>query len=238
MSKADPDDLKDLDLLVLPELAFSGTSLTERDSMAGHELDAAFVANVYTSRADSLAGYDFKSLRQIAPFLEPSGSGISSLWARTTALRYNTTVVVGYPEKVDVTPTWPTSPEYYNSAIVVNQDGQTIGNYRKSFLYRTDETWALEGRDGFFQGEIPGLGQTVMGICKFLIFQICHETTGQDANTLDTRYGSEVSFTRKGTCRFVSRLLTLSTVPTDLKHRGTPLNLPFIFSMSEQISSF
>lgn len=35
LSKADPDDLEDLDLLVLPELAFSGTSLTERDSMAG-----------------------------------------------------------------------------------------------------------------------------------------------------------------------------------------------------------
>ncbi|KAG6356976.1 hypothetical protein INS49_014852 [Diaporthe citri] len=136
LSKADPNDLEDLDLLVLPELAFSG--------------------------------YDFKSLRQIAPFLEPSGSGISSLWARTTALRYNTTVVVGYPEKVDVTLSWPTSPEYYNSAIIVDQDGHTIGNYRKSSLYRTDETWALEGRDGFFQGEIPGLGQTAMGICMDL----------------------------------------------------------------------
>lgn len=123
--------------------------------------------NTFSCGTDILAGYDFKSLREIAPFLEPSGSGISSLWARTTALRYNTTVVVGYPEKVDVTPRWPTSPEYYNSALVVDQDGQTIGNYRKSFLYRTDETWALEGRDGFFGGEIPGLGQTVMGIGEF-----------------------------------------------------------------------
>lgn len=130
--------------------------------------------NIYTSVADFLAGYDFKSLREIAPFLEPSGSGISSLWARTTALRYNTTVVVGYPEKVDVTPSWPTSPKYYNSAIVVDQDGQTIGNYRKSFLYRTDETWALEGRDGFFHGEIRGLGQTAMGICEFWNFPTHH----------------------------------------------------------------
>lgn len=76
-------------------------------------------------------------------------------------------MVVGYPEKVDVSPRWPTSPEYYNSSIVVDGDGQTIANYRKSFLYAIDETWALEGKDGFFQGDLPGLGRTAMGICEF-----------------------------------------------------------------------
>ncbi|KAK1504181.1 N-terminal amidase [Colletotrichum tamarilloi] len=133
LSKADTDDL---DLLVLPELAFSG--------------------------------YNFKSLQHISPFLEPSGSGITSLWARTTALKYNCNVVVGYPEKVDVTNQWPTGPEYYNSAIVVNGDGETIANYRKSFLYYTDETWALEGNRGFYEGWIPGLGNTSIGICMDL----------------------------------------------------------------------
>ncbi|KAK1833260.1 carbon-nitrogen hydrolase, partial [Podospora conica] len=133
LSRANVEDLLGLDLLVLPELAFSG--------------------------------YNFNSLRSIAPFLEPSGSGISSLWARTTALRHDCVVVVGYPEKVDVTPKWPASPEYYNSALVVNSDGETIANYRKSFLYHTDETWALEGRDGFFHDEIPGIGSVSMGIC-------------------------------------------------------------------------
>ncbi|KAK1718824.1 carbon-nitrogen hydrolase [Colletotrichum acutatum] len=132
LSKANPDDL---DLLVLPELAFSG--------------------------------YNFKSLQHISPFLEHSGSGITSLWARTTALKYNCNVVVGYPEKVDVSDNWPTSPEYYNSAIVVNGDGETIANYRKTFLYYTDETWALEGQ-GFFDGFIPGLGNASMGICMDL----------------------------------------------------------------------
>ncbi|OLN84910.1 Protein N-terminal amidase [Colletotrichum chlorophyti] len=113
LNKANTDDL---DLLVLPELAFSG--------------------------------YNFKSLQHISPYLEPSGSGITSLWARTTALKYNCNVVVGYPEKVDVSNNWPTGPEYYNSAIVVNGEGETIANYRKSFLYYTDETWALEGNRG------------------------------------------------------------------------------------------
>ncbi|KAK1983461.1 hypothetical protein LZ30DRAFT_480680 [Colletotrichum cereale] len=133
LSKANTDDL---DLLVLPELAFTG--------------------------------YNFKSLQQISPFLEPSGSGITSLWARTTALKYNCNVVVGYPEKVDVSNNWPTGPEYYNSAIVVNGDGETIANYRKNFLYYTDETWALEGNKGFYEGWIPGLGNTSIGICMDL----------------------------------------------------------------------
>ncbi|KAG9255378.1 hydrolase, carbon-nitrogen family protein [Emericellopsis atlantica] len=133
LNRADPEDL---DLLVLPELAFSG--------------------------------YNFKNLRDISPFLEPSGSGISSLWARTIALKYDCTVIAGYPEKVDPSSKWPTGPEYYNSAIIVNGDGETIGNYRKTHLYRTDETWALENPEGFYKGFIPGLGHTAIGICMDL----------------------------------------------------------------------
>jgi|SRR5688572_16069314 protein N-terminal amidase len=109
-------------------------------------------------------GYNFKSLQQIAPFLEPPGSGISSLWARTTALKHECTVLAGYPEKVDPALKWPTDPEYYNAAIVVSPDGETTANYRKSHLYYTDETWALEG-EGFFAGRLPGLGKTAIGIC-------------------------------------------------------------------------
>lgn len=133
LSRANP---KDIDLLVLPELAFSG--------------------------------YNFKSLQHISPYLEPTTAGITSLWARTTALKYNCIVTAGYPEKVDISFKWPASPEYYNSAITVNRVGETIGNYRKSFLYYTDETWALEGPDGFFGGYIEGLGNVAMGICMDL----------------------------------------------------------------------
>ncbi|KAI1762807.1 carbon-nitrogen hydrolase [Hypoxylon sp. FL1150] len=129
LNKANPEDL---DLLVLPELAFTG--------------------------------YNFQSLRDISPFLEPTGAGITSVWARTTALKYNTKLVVGYPEKVDVAHRWPTSPEYFNSAIIVDQNGDTIGHYRKTHLYYTDETWALEG-SGFYKGNIPDLGNVAMGIC-------------------------------------------------------------------------
>jgi protein N-terminal amidase len=106
-------------------------------------------------------------LQDIAPFLEYSGSGITSLWARTVALKYNCVVTVGYPEKADVSLKWPTGPEFYNSTIVVNAEGETIANYRKAFLYYTDESWALEGNEGFFEGWIPGLGNTSIGICEF-----------------------------------------------------------------------
>lgn len=115
-----------------------------------------------------MAGYNFVSLQHISPFLEPSDSGITSVWARNTALKYNCIVTAGYPEKADVTESWPADPEYYNSAIVVNGDGETVANYRKSFLYYTDETWALEGKGGFFEGYIPGLGNTSIGICESL----------------------------------------------------------------------
>ncbi|KAK5631146.1 hypothetical protein RRF57_006861 [Xylaria bambusicola] len=116
LSKANPEDL---DLLVLPELAFT----------------------------------------------ELRGSGISALWAQALALKLNCVVTIGYPEKEDVEAKWPTSPEYYNSVLAVNPDGETIANYRKTFLYYTDETWALEGSEGFYAGIIPKLGTTAMGIC-------------------------------------------------------------------------
>ncbi|GAB1314080.1 hypothetical protein MFIFM68171_04290 [Madurella fahalii] len=132
LSRADPKELEGLDLLVLPEMAFSG--------------------------------YNFRSLEDVLPYLEPTGSGISSLWARTTALKYDCTVAVGYPEKVASPGLQSPAPEYYNSLIVVNGEGETVANYRKSFLYYTDETWAREGH-GFFKGEISNFGQVAMGIC-------------------------------------------------------------------------
>lgn len=76
-------------------------------------------------------------------------------------MKYGCTIVVGYPEKVDVSSKWPASPEYYNSVLVVNDEGETAGGYRKSHLFGLDETWALEGGDGFFAGEIENMDATI-----------------------------------------------------------------------------
>jgi protein N-terminal amidase len=61
---------------------------------------------------------------------------------------------VGYPE-IEARPTEeePDQSKYYNSLLVVDESGEVIHNYRKSFLYFTDETWAAEGNveRGFHQ---------------------------------------------------------------------------------------
>ncbi|KAI9646411.1 hypothetical protein NHQ30_004403 [Ciborinia camelliae] len=128
-------NLEGIDLLVLPEMAFSG--------------------------------YNFSSLEHITPHLELTTAGITSLWARKTALKHNCIVAAGYPEKVVPCTNERIKPEYYNSLVTMNREGETIVNYRKSFLYYTDETWAHEG-SGFFSGNIDGLGNVAMGICMDL----------------------------------------------------------------------
>ncbi|EEA24392.1 hypothetical protein EYB25_004476 [Talaromyces marneffei] len=112
------------DILVLPEMAFSG--------------------------------YNFPSLEAITPYLEYQGKGPSALWAQRTARRLKCKVCVGYPEiyrnpevsSVNGTNEngLVTSPaKLYNSLVVVDEAGQVIHNYRKRFLYYTDDSWASEG---------------------------------------------------------------------------------------------
>lgn len=93
-----------LDILVLPELAFTG--------------------------------YNFKSKSEIAPYLEPTTAGISTQWAQKTAKRLHCHTLVGYPET-----TGGSTPKTYNSAVMVDPTGLIAFNYRKTFLYSTDEIW-------------------------------------------------------------------------------------------------
>jgi protein N-terminal amidase len=124
----------DLDLLILPEMAFSG--------------------------------YNFKSLDEISFHLEPTAAGPSTVWARSIARRLRCYVALGYPEYCAHSPSSPQgSMSRYNSAVLVSPQGNVLANYRKSFLYTTDESWAEEG-PGFFSGDVPGdLGRVSMGIC-------------------------------------------------------------------------
>lgn len=76
---------------------------------------------------------------------------------RETAKYLKCKVCVGYPElqlprihpgddetKVKSDPA-VAREKYYNSLLVVGEDGEIIFNYRKRFLYYTDDTWASEG---------------------------------------------------------------------------------------------
>lgn len=146
-----------LELLVLPELAFSG--------------------------------YNFPSLTAIKPYLELTTSGPSTQWAIATAERLKCHVIVGYPESsttqddnTTLTNKTPTTTRNYNSAVTVSPTGQILHNYRKSFLYYTDETWACDymatatGASAdkpadnthlspFFCGILGDLGLVGQGIC-------------------------------------------------------------------------
>ncbi|KAE8381394.1 carbon-nitrogen hydrolase [Aspergillus bertholletiae] len=98
----------------------------------------------------ALTGYNFPSLEAIKPYLEPAGKGPSAAWARETAQRYRCKVCVGYPEveEASVSPGDGSNGQretYYNSLLVVDENGEVLHNYRKTFLYYTDETWAAEG---------------------------------------------------------------------------------------------
>ena len=132
-----------VDLLVLPEMAFSG--------------------------------YNFPNVGAIRPYLEPTTAGITTQWAIATARRLQCIIIVGYPEHCT---TAEGGSRNYNSTVSVSTSGSILSNYRKSFLYYTDETWASEGPNGsanlyspsdmhkpFFCGPLGKLGNVGHGIC-------------------------------------------------------------------------
>ncbi|OOF92742.1 hypothetical protein ASPCADRAFT_8378 [Aspergillus carbonarius ITEM 5010] len=128
----------------------------------------------------ALTGYNFPSLEAIKPFLEPVGQGPSARWAQQTARRLQCKVCVGYPEihrAKEAPKSDPSNPgeTCYNSLLVVDESGEIILNYRKSFLYYTDETWAAEGNpeQGFHQLTFRNLNQNTLESHIATSFGIC-----------------------------------------------------------------
>ncbi|KAL5002816.1 carbon-nitrogen hydrolase, partial [Aspergillus recurvatus] len=106
----------------------------------------------------ALTGYNFPSLEAIKPYLEPAGQGRSAAWARQTAKRLGCKVCIGYPEvEFETDGNGQCEENYYNSLLVLDEQGNILLNYRKTFLYYTDETWASEGSAslGFHQLAFP-----------------------------------------------------------------------------------
>ncbi len=152
------DSLHELDLLVLPELAFTGSFLWSPTYL----IQSCSISTKLTVTP----GYNHPSLQSITPYLEPTAAGPSTRWAIRTARRLGCLVTVGYPELFSPTPPPPSTlkptmlnlgpePETYysltayNSTVTLNPRGEIVAHYRKTHLYYTDEVWAQESPDGF-----------------------------------------------------------------------------------------
>lgn len=92
-------------------------------------------------------GYVFENAEAITPYLEHPRTGITSQFCSELAQKLKCYVVAGFPEKL--------SPEEKttnieqvgaNSAVLYGPDGEWVGGYRKTHLYKTDLTWAKPGK--------------------------------------------------------------------------------------------
>ncbi len=103
----------------------------------------------------------------ILPYLEHPRIGPTSLLSRSLARRLKCHVIAGYPEIYAGTSTSDETKSYgddataivgkgkdvaiegegvgWNSAMVVGPTGEVLGNYRKTFRFETDKSWAKEG---------------------------------------------------------------------------------------------
>ncbi len=138
--------LPELDLLVLPELAFTGYNHPSLAAIAPYlEPTAAGPSTRWAARTA-------KRLKCTVAVGYPEAAEEGN---------YNTI----FDEKILA----EEGTVAYNAMVIVNSAGNVVAHYRKSFLYYTDEVWAQEGK-GFYAGVIPigGSGQQVKvaaGIC-------------------------------------------------------------------------
>lgn len=116
----------------------------------------------------ALSGYIFPTPTSILPYLEPQRIGPTSLLCRNLAKRLRCHVIAGYPETLgfeDAQDAGTSTSDAdrseqksggdevkkeaegvgWNSALLVNKDGEVVGNYRKTFRFETDKNWAREG---------------------------------------------------------------------------------------------
>jgi protein N-terminal amidase len=92
-------------------------------------------------------------------------------------------VALGYPEYEERLQDGEAKSTNYNSLVIVNQHGDILANYRKTFLYYTDEPWACEGV-GFWSGslDLPSRSKNNHFVLPDLYYSDLH-TTAPPATT-------------------------------------------------------
>ncbi|CAL1713026.1 unnamed protein product [Somion occarium] len=121
-------------------------------------------------------GYVFSDSKHISPFLEEPMQGPTSRFCAELAKRLHCYVMAGYPERLAPHEVQTVTIEHgqtiqqvgANSAVVYDPQGNFVGNYRKTNLFKTDMPWARPGT-GFMTLHLPPPLKTVcLGICMDL----------------------------------------------------------------------
>lgn len=150
-------NLDNIDLLVLPELAFTGYNHPSLASIAPYLEPTAdgpstrwAIRTATRLKCTVAVGYP-----EAATPTSPSADGHAGIGNYDTAFDAKITADEG--------------TIVYNSLVFVDSTGQVVAHYRKSFLFYSDEPWAQEG-SGFYSGILPiGNGgqriKAAAGIC-------------------------------------------------------------------------
>ncbi|KDR82967.1 hypothetical protein GALMADRAFT_151975 [Galerina marginata CBS 339.88] len=140
----------------------------------------------------AFTGYVFENAASIAPYLELPQTGVTSQFCSELAKRLECYVIAGYPEELSTDELVEISlsakedearPRMTedgtlihqigaNSAALYGPEGEWVGGYRKTNLFKTDMSWAKAG-DGFSTFNLPSPIHTMsLGICMDLNPQI------------------------------------------------------------------
>ncbi|CAB4254645.1 similar to Saccharomyces cerevisiae YJR062C NTA1 Amidase [Maudiozyma barnettii] len=94
----------------------------------------------------ALTGYNFMSRDHILPYTHTTKESPSFKFAQNVSKMFNCYTIIGYPESET-----ESKKILFNSAAVVSPQGELIFNYRKSFLYFTEDNWGCSENPKQFQ---------------------------------------------------------------------------------------
>ncbi len=103
----------------------------------------------------AVTGYVFPSKEDVKAVSEPA-TGRTFKTFSEIARRCNCWIVVGFPESA--------GDDIYNSALVIDREGELRFVYRKTLLYEADLPWATPGDSGY-RIFSTGNGDFAVGIC-------------------------------------------------------------------------
>lgn len=157
-----------LDLLVAPEMALTGyifkdlkdiEPLCEEVGLAAPRSGGNTTISLAQSLSQRLKCYTLMGFPEVVRSPPESSTGTED-------------PVVSTPFDArpipDSTPSPPSYPAYYNSALLTSPAGRVLHSFRKHFLFEADETWSLPGPGFQYIDLPPPLGRLAVAICMDL----------------------------------------------------------------------